>query len=129
MAVGSQTNGQYSALFLLTGIVLAKGADLGVKALYVVVATLFISLVAFFAGQTEYSRTHQLDLLRNVNNYEQASTIAKADTATAGVAPWVTTNDQYDGPAFNQAEDSPAEPDTPISFSRFLLLFSLHLPV
>jgi amino acid transporter len=42
------------ALFVLTTIVLAKGADLGVKALYFVAITLGLSLVAFFAGSTDY---------------------------------------------------------------------------
>jgi len=38
------------ALFLLTAVVLTKGADLGVKMLYVVVATLFFAMIAFFLG-------------------------------------------------------------------------------
>lgn len=38
------------ALLLLTIIVLTQGADLGVKMLYIVVATLTASLIAFFAG-------------------------------------------------------------------------------
>lgn len=54
------------ALLGLTYIMLTKGANMGVKALYIVVATLGISLVAFFAGQTEYSKTHQLDLSARV---------------------------------------------------------------
>ena len=36
------------ALLGLTYIVLTKGADLGVKALYIVVATLAVALIAFF---------------------------------------------------------------------------------
>jgi len=39
------------ALGILAYIILKKGADLGVKALYVVVAILFISLLAFFLGK------------------------------------------------------------------------------
>jgi len=58
------------ALFLLTGIVLAKGADLGVKALYVVVFTLFVSLVAFFLGQTDYDQSHGVDVFATVFNTE-----------------------------------------------------------
>lgn len=54
------------ALLLLTAIVLAKGADLGVKALYVVVVTLFFSMVAFFIGETEYSSTHSFDFFQTV---------------------------------------------------------------
>lgn len=38
------------ALFLLTAVVLTKGADLGVKMLYIVVGTLFIAMLAFFFG-------------------------------------------------------------------------------
>lgn len=43
------------ALLLMTGLILRRGADLGVKALYVVVAILFLSLAMFFAGDTGYS--------------------------------------------------------------------------
>lgn len=49
------------ALFLLMAVILTKGADLGVKMLYVVVATLFVALVAFFVGVTPYSQQNQLD--------------------------------------------------------------------
>ena len=42
------------ALLLLILMVSTKGADLGVKALYFVVALLFVSLVMFFAGKTPY---------------------------------------------------------------------------
>ncbi|WP_338767734.1 amino acid permease [Bernardetia sp. ABR2-2B] len=42
------------ALLLLILMVSTKGADLGVKALYFVVALLFISLIMFFAGETSY---------------------------------------------------------------------------
>ena len=42
------------ALLGLTYIMLTKGANLGVKALYVVVTILAISLIAFFAGKTDY---------------------------------------------------------------------------
>ena len=59
------------ALLILTGIVLAKGADLGVKALYVVVVTLFLSLVAFFVGETEYSNTQTFDFFKTV--YDEQS--------------------------------------------------------
>ena len=56
------------ALLILILIVTTKGADLGVKALYIVVAILFISLVMFFAGSTNYKFT--LDL-SNLNNHVQ----------------------------------------------------------
>ena len=38
------------ALFLLTSVVLTKGADLGIKMLYVVVLILFFVMIAFFLG-------------------------------------------------------------------------------
>ncbi len=43
------------ALIILAFIVLKKGSDMGVKTLYAVVAILFISLVMFFLGQTDYN--------------------------------------------------------------------------
>ncbi len=43
------------ALILLGALVLTRGANLGVKALYLVVGTLFVSLGFFFAGQTDFS--------------------------------------------------------------------------
>ena len=42
---------------LLAILMLKKGADLGVKALYIVVTLLFISLVAFFLGSTDYGNS------------------------------------------------------------------------
>ena len=42
------------ALLLLIWLMLTKGADLGVKALYFVVAILFLSLIFFFLGDSSY---------------------------------------------------------------------------
>jgi len=69
------------ALFVLTTIVLLKGASLGVKALYIVVFTLFLSLVAFFIGQTEYSRSHSLDPLETIASYQPDATIDLGGTS------------------------------------------------
>ena len=71
------------ALFALTAIVLIKGADLGVKALYVVVFTLFVSLIAFFAGNTDYAQTYELDIFQTVASDQGITTIADNDTLTA----------------------------------------------
>ncbi len=74
------------ALLGLTYIMLTKGADLGVKALYVVVATLVVSLIAFFLGTTEYSRTHDFDPMYTISEVsfhaqpDQPSVIQKHDT-------------------------------------------------
>ncbi len=56
------------ALLILTYIMLTKGASLGVKALYVVVATLTLSLIAFFLGTTEYGETHSFDPMLHIGN-------------------------------------------------------------
>lgn len=42
------------AFLLLTGLMLGRGADLGLKALYFVVGILFLSLIFFFFGKTGY---------------------------------------------------------------------------
>lgn len=46
------------AMACLALLILKKGANLGVKALYVVVAILFLSLTLFFVGKTDYSYSH-----------------------------------------------------------------------
>jgi len=45
------------AMALLSILILTKGGNLGIKALYVVAGILFIALALFFAGSTEYSET------------------------------------------------------------------------
>ncbi|MFW5705666.1 MAG: amino acid permease, partial [Bacteroidota bacterium] len=45
------------AMGILAVLMLTKGANVGVKALYVVVAILFVSITLFFVGSTEYSQT------------------------------------------------------------------------
>lgn len=42
------------AMGILTFMILIRGANMGVKALYVVVAILFISIAMFFLGKTDY---------------------------------------------------------------------------
>ena len=53
------------ALLLLTLLILTKGADLGVKVLYSVVATLALALIAFFVGSTDYSRENSVDFFNS----------------------------------------------------------------
>ena len=43
-------------MLLLSALILRKGANLGVKALYGVVGILFVSIVLFFMGNTQYSQ-------------------------------------------------------------------------
>lgn len=63
----SQTIG-IPALILLTVIVLTKGAELGVKALYTVVFTLALSLGAFFLGSTSYAAENSVNFFSGTGN-------------------------------------------------------------
>lgn len=60
-------------MLLLSWLILTKGANLGVKALYVVVGILALSLVLFFLGNTAYSETAVYNLssieFRNSNQF------------------------------------------------------------
>lgn len=61
------------AMILLSLLIIKKGASLGIKALYGVVVLLFISLIAFFLGSTEYAQESQsiffADSLRNTDQF------------------------------------------------------------
>ncbi len=46
------------AMIGLSVLILKKGASVGMKTLYIVVAILIVSLVLFFLGSTEYAETH-----------------------------------------------------------------------
>lgn len=50
-------------MLILAYVIIKKGASIGVKILYIVVAILFLSLFLFFAGTTEYSVNTQSNLL------------------------------------------------------------------
>ena len=53
------------ALLLLTLLILTKGADLGVKVLYTVVATLALALLAFFVGTTDYAQDNSVEFFNS----------------------------------------------------------------
>jgi len=61
------------AMGLLSILILRKGANMGVKALYIVVAILFVSIFLFFIGKTGYSESASVKLdgsiLRNMDNF------------------------------------------------------------
>jgi amino acid transporter len=50
------------AMFLLAVLIIGKGANLGIKALYFVCGILFISLVLFFLGSTEHAQVSGFNL-------------------------------------------------------------------
>lgn len=60
-------------MVLLSLLLILRGANIGVKALYVVVAILGVSLVLFFAGSTDYSDTVNFSLgtarARNMDHF------------------------------------------------------------
>jgi amino acid transporter len=51
------------SMLVLAALILSKGAKLGVKALYLVVAVLAASLVLFFIGKTDYAAQHSFSIL------------------------------------------------------------------
>ncbi len=57
------------ALLLLIWLMTTKGADLGVKALYIVVSILALSLILFFLGSTSYSEVFDTtQLFKGIDN-------------------------------------------------------------
>lgn len=110
-------------LFVLTAIVLIKGADLGVKALYVVVVTLFLSLVAFFMGQTDYGRNHDLDLFRQIEEVERpAGPVATLPEETAAEQPGVLGGQEF------RPAGEPNEAPQPIEPISFFTVFAIIFP-
>jgi amino acid transporter len=60
-------------MILLSALILKKGANLGVKALYIVVVVLAVSLILFFIGTTEHAGHSGFDLanarFRNMDSF------------------------------------------------------------
>lgn len=115
------------ALLGLTYIMLTKGADLGVKTLYAVVATLGVAMIAFFIGTTPYSKTHDFAPLATISNFIEAEETPAADTPAH--APVVDTG-QTDprvptmGPAKPMPAESPISPLIPVGFfTVFAIIF------
>ncbi|MFC2118951.1 amino acid permease, partial [Bacteroidota bacterium] len=57
----------------LSFLILKKGADLGVKALYFIVGILFVSLIMFFIGKTDFAGSENVNFLsdsfRNMDSF------------------------------------------------------------
>ncbi len=104
------------ALLLLTLLILTKGADLGVKVLYSVVATLAVALIAFFLGSTEYSETHSVAFF---NSYS-----AEATATTAVLEDLVANGEVVARPAPPPPPEQPA-PALPVLsfFTVFAIIF------
>ncbi len=118
------------ALFVLMAIVLIKGADLGVKALYVVVVTLFLSLIAFFVGQTEYSQQNDLDLFAHIGNTEMQADLPEEDTSATYQLPSdtlsspITIIEPADPVASTDTQSQSSGSSVPLSFfAVFAIIF------
>jgi amino acid transporter len=118
------------ALFILTAIVLTKGADLGVKALYVVVFTLFLSLIAFFIGDTDYNQNNDLDIFANIyNTQEEVEIPLIEDTTTFEPVPFEdTSSSKYPAPILQPGQPQQANRQEPILppisfFTVFAIIF------
>jgi amino acid transporter len=61
------------AMLGLSVLILKKGAAVGMKTLYIVVAILLVSLLLFFLGGTDYGETHAFSLMKaergDLNNF------------------------------------------------------------
>ncbi len=53
------------SMILLSILILRRGANLGMKALYIVISILFLSLILFFLGKTDYALTNQVNLFHS----------------------------------------------------------------
>lgn len=117
------------ALIVLTGIMLTKGADLGVKTLYIVVATLAISLVAFFAGQTEYELQNKPDPFRTVTSVYEEEPDAATYPITADSIPPDTSSLKAPITAEVAQERPTAQmPDFPMEAIGFFTVFAIIFP-
>jgi len=56
------------AVLLISLLVLLKGANQGITALYVVVGVLFLSLIMFFTGVTDYQESHTFELVNKISS-------------------------------------------------------------
>jgi amino acid transporter len=64
------------SMAILAILILKKGANMGVKALYIVVAILAFALIMFFTGSTEYAETARAGITEKpIRNYDEFFTI------------------------------------------------------
>lgn len=116
------------ALLILTAVILVKGADLGVKVLYLVVATLAVSLIAFFVGTTPYGETHQLDLFTTAfsegNTLDIPVGVTSTDSAPDTLKLSVGTPETFiePGPGPSQKEPVPLQQQLSF-FTVFAIIF------
>ena len=119
------------ALLLLTLLILTKGADLGVKVLYTVVATLAVALIAFFLGSTEYSDTHSVQFFNSYGEEAAVTAEVRANAATQGQGSADTDSAYYPGGdvvARAAAPPQNREPSPRLPQLSFFTVFAIIFP-
>ena len=123
------------ALLVLTYIMLTKGAALGVRALYIVVVTLIIALIAFFLGTTLYSQNNDFNPNATVAN----TSVMVEENPNEVVMPHLDSlyTDTANPSAHNQAEihrtknntsDSNTNTPSPLIPIGFFTVFAIIFP-
>lgn len=112
------------ALLLLTLLILTKGADLGVKVLYTVVATLALALVAFFVGTTDYAAANEIDFFNSYSASVEETASALNDLARQEAGP-DTVYLPGDVPVASEAPPPAPKPNFPKVgfFTVFAIIF------
>lgn len=124
------------ALLILTAVILTKGADLGVKVLYLVVATLAVSLLAFFLGTTEYGRNNNIDPFATAMTVQElaSETPAQADTfippgaLSPGDSAQQLGNETFIDAAPLVNSEEPTTPNKPLVAISFFTVFAIIFP-
>ncbi len=120
------------ALLALTYIMLAKGANIGVKALYIVVATLGVALVAFFIGTTDYSKTHKFNPTATVGDQliesEATITFEEATKSANPLDSLLLTAPPSDTSVVAADKFSTEDPTNPLIPLSFFTVFAIIFP-
>lgn len=99
------------ALLVLTYVMLTKGANLGVKVLYMVVTVLAISLIAFFVGTTDYGKTSKFNLFENLSSVieEDPGTVRSSDFIVSDTSVYMNKSNGIEEPGISQ-QDTESQP-------------------
>ncbi|NJC26007.1 APC family permease [Neolewinella antarctica] len=115
------------ALLLLTALILTKGADLGVKVLYTVVAILAVALVSFFLGTTEYAEANEIDFFNKYTVDANLEGLASSGDAAPATAPDTLKFLQSNEVVMTASE--PVEEPTPVlPVISFFTVFAIIFP-
>ena len=119
------------ALLLLTLLILTKGADLGVKVLYTVVATLALALLAFFVGTTDYARENSVEFFNSYTADPEVTAEILDGLVTEAQQSSGTDTTYYPGGEVvaRAADPPPATPPAPaIPQLSFFTVFAIIFP-